>query len=90
MLIKENEEVDQEKFERDCQSRIKNFLKKFKFESRHYFENDVERVKRENKWEEEEVFVEKETEENNPINVFVRYVCSVDSKTGQNFFFFLL
>ena len=49
-------------------------MKKFKFESFHYSEDDVERVKRENKWEKKEVFVEKKIEENDLINVFVRYV----------------
>ena len=82
--------MDQEKFERDCQNRIKHFMKKFKFESCHYSEDDIERVKRENKWEEKEVFVKKEMEENNLINVFVRYVRRVDLKNEQNLFFFWL
>ena len=65
---------DQDEFEHQCNSQIRQYFGKFKSFSRSFFEEDKLRVRKAYGWDETEGFVDIENGKQNIVNVFVRFV----------------
>ena len=72
ILKEQSQEMEQEKFESHCNSKISPFFKKFKSESLRFNLDDKNRAREAYKWTDVENYVEQETKKNEMSKVLVR------------------
>jgi len=65
--------MEQDKFEKQCRTRIFRFFKRFKTDTRRFNVEDKDRVREAHKWTDQESHVVKETKKDEITKVFVRY-----------------
>ena len=71
-MQEQSQDIEQEKFESQCNLKILRFFKKFRTENRRFNVVDKNRVREAHKWMDIENFVVQETKKDETSKVFVR------------------
>ena len=64
--------MEQDKFEQQCKAKVLCFFRKYKTATRRFSEEDRDRVREANNWNDLENFIVQETKKGESVKVFVR------------------